>query len=65
MTDLNEQETTQLIAARVRVKQAIKTLEAKKEFRTVAEQDELKKWRSLKRRLDVEIKKRIVQLPLL
>ena len=57
--------TDQIVAARVRAKRRIKELEKLAAARTVQECEELKAWRALKRKLDKEIAKRIVQLPLL
>lgn len=57
--------TDALIAARRRAKQEIKRLEKRNVYLTEAEKEELREWRKIARKLDHEVGKRIVQLPLL
>lgn len=60
-----EQTTEQMIAARRRCREAIKAFERRRVYLTEGERAELKEWRAVARKLDHEIGKRIVQLPLL
>lgn len=55
----------QLVSANRTAKAKIKHLELKRKYLTKDGLKELKEWRALQRRLEKELKQRIVQLPLL